>query len=85
VRRGQRAGGDRRVVWLLLTEDGQNLVGEVMRLRREEIARLVAGAEIHDPAAVAAGLINLVTAAGETPDPQWWDLWASSAQFDPDQ
>jgi len=82
VRRCQRAGGDRRVVWVLLTEDGQNLVGDVMRLRRDGIAHLVASAEIPDPAAMAAGLINIVTAAGETPDPQWWDLWASSTQFD---
>jgi DNA-binding MarR family transcriptional regulator len=82
VRRGQRAGGDRRVVWLVLTEEGKELVGEVMRRRRAELSRLAAGLRLPDPAAVAAGLTALVAAAGEDPEPRWWERWSRSTEFE---
>jgi DNA-binding MarR family transcriptional regulator len=78
VRRFQRAD-DRRVSWLGLTEEGKDLVGSTMRQRRAAIAGLVAEVALAEPAALAAGLTALVVAAGETPDPQWWDNWAVSA------
>jgi DNA-binding MarR family transcriptional regulator len=82
VRRAQRAGGDRRVAWIVLTEPGKELVGEVMRRRRSELARLTGTIDIPQPAAVAAALTALVEAAGEVPDPQWWDRWAVCTDFD---
>jgi DNA-binding MarR family transcriptional regulator len=79
VRRRQRPE-DRRVAWLGLTEGGKELVGETMQRRRNEIARLVREVAVPQPEAVAAALTALVIAAGETPDPQWWDRWAESAK-----
>jgi DNA-binding MarR family transcriptional regulator len=69
---------DRRVSWLGLTEAGKELVGITMRRRREAIAKLVAGMDIPHPGIVAATLTALTVAAGEVPDPQWWDMWATS-------
>jgi hypothetical protein len=34
--------------------------------------------DVPDPRPVTAALTALVEAAGETPDPQWWDHWALS-------
>lgn len=81
VRRYQR-GTDRRAVWIALTDNGKKLVGEVMRSRREALARLAAGADIDDPPEVARALRALTVAAGEVPDPQWWQLWESSTATD---
>ncbi len=83
VQRRQRAGTDRRVVWVLLAENGQALVGDVMRLRREAIAGLVSGADIPDAHAAAVALTTLAAAAGEPPDPQWWSRWEASTEFGP--
>jgi DNA-binding MarR family transcriptional regulator len=77
LRRTQGAE-DRRVAWLGLSEDGKALVGATMRRRRTEIARLVEMVDVSEPNAVAATLTALVEAAGEVPDPQWWDHWAVS-------
>jgi DNA-binding MarR family transcriptional regulator len=78
VRRFQRPE-DRRVSWLALTEEGKDLVGTTMRQRRAAIATLVDGVALAEPTTLAAGLNALVVAAGETPDPQWWDSWARAA------
>ncbi|MDT4915453.1 MAG: hypothetical protein QOH89_153, partial [Pseudonocardiales bacterium] len=77
VRRQQREN-DRRVAWLCLTEGGKELVGDTMRRRRAEIAAYVEQIDVPDPGAMAAALTALVVAAGETPDPQWWQNWAAS-------
>lgn len=78
VRRRQRPD-DRRVAWLGLTEAGKDLVGVTMRRRRRELEQLVGMIELADPGPVSAALIALVEAAGEAPDPEWWDRWAVSA------
>jgi DNA-binding MarR family transcriptional regulator len=78
VRRCRRPD-DRRVAWLGLTEQGKEFVGTAMRQRQAAIARLAGAIDIPDPRPVTAALTALVEAAGETPDPQWWDRWALSA------
>lgn len=73
VRRFRRAD-DRRASWLELTASGRELMGAMMRLRRAEIARLVAVSGVTDPAAVAGALAALVRAAGESSETAWWQL-----------
>jgi DNA-binding MarR family transcriptional regulator len=82
VRRGlvRRHHGerDRRTVWVLLTEEGRDLVGEVMRRRAAEIRRLVARAtaeEAQDPFLVLRAIVG---AAGEPPEGEWWRRWSTS-------
>jgi DNA-binding MarR family transcriptional regulator len=70
---------DGRAAWVVLTATGRNLVAEIMRRRREEIAALVQAIPIADPQAFASGLQALVVAAGELPEAQWWERWAASA------
>jgi DNA-binding MarR family transcriptional regulator len=86
IRRGlvqrRHRSTDRRVAWLALTEAGKTLVGEVMHRRRAEIARLAAAVPLADPVALSDALVSLVEAAGEVPDPRWWDRWAASTQLD---
>jgi DNA-binding MarR family transcriptional regulator len=60
VRRTRRTG-DRRVVCLALTQAGQELVDEVTRRRREELARLVASI----PSSRYAGLVETLGAIAE--------------------
>jgi DNA-binding MarR family transcriptional regulator len=78
VRRFQRTE-DRRVSWLGLTESGKDLIGSTMLRRRDAIIHLVSQVGGPVPDGVASVLTALVTAAGETPDPQWWEHWARSA------
>jgi DNA-binding MarR family transcriptional regulator len=70
---------DRRAAWLVLTPTGRNLIAEIMRRRREEIAALLASVTIPDTQGFAAGLNALVVAGGELPEAQWWQQWATSA------
>ncbi|RSM73217.1 MarR family transcriptional regulator [Actinoplanes sp. ATCC 53533] len=66
---------DRRAAWVILTARGRELVGEVMRHRRETIATLVADLYLTRPLALAATLGALIEAAGELPEPQWRQRW----------
>jgi DNA-binding MarR family transcriptional regulator len=70
---------DRRAAWVVLTATGRNLVAEIMRRRRDEIAALVQSIPVADPQALASGLHALVVAAGELPEAEWWRRWATSA------
>lgn len=70
--------GDRRAAWVVLTTPGRDLVAEIMRRRRHEIAALVEAVRIADPDALARALHALVVAAGELPEAQWWQRWAAS-------
>jgi DNA-binding MarR family transcriptional regulator len=70
---------DRRAAWVVLTPTGRNLIAEIMRRRRGEIAALLASVTIPDPQGFAAGLHALVVAGGELPEAQWWQRWAASA------
>jgi DNA-binding MarR family transcriptional regulator len=69
---------DRRPVWLVLTKTGKKLVGDVMRARRKELARLVAEAGITGRESVLDALRAFVEAAGDLPDDRWWRQWAVS-------
>ena len=82
VRKGlvdrQERPDDRRAAWVTLTAVGRDLVGEVMRRRRESIAGLVGELAMTRPLAFAATLNALVEAAGELPDVQWWQRWKAA-------
>jgi DNA-binding MarR family transcriptional regulator len=66
---------DRRAAWVELTPTGRDLVADIMRRRREDIAKLVARISIPDPQAFSAGLEALAVAAGELPEAQWRLRW----------
>jgi DNA-binding MarR family transcriptional regulator len=76
VRREQRPA-DRRVSWLTLTEQGRQLLGQVMRRRISEIRKLVDQTPIGDAEAASRLLDALVHASGELPEPQWRQ-WSES-------
>jgi DNA-binding MarR family transcriptional regulator len=78
LRRFQRPD-DRRVSWLGLSEEGRDLVAVTMRRRRAAIAALVDSVDIAHYAALSEALASLVASAGETPDPEWWERLAKSA------
>jgi DNA-binding MarR family transcriptional regulator len=67
--RRHRQAGDRRAVRIALTGPGRELVGEVTRRRRAELARLLDAlpAEQHEP--VIAAFRAFAVAAGELPEP----------------
>ena len=67
--RRHRQAGDRRMVRITLTAEGRDLVAEVTRLRRAELARLLGAlpSDQHQPVIAAFGAF--ATAAGELPQP----------------
>lgn len=83
VRRYRRLE-DRRATWVGLTEEGRDLVGAVMRQRRRAIGQLVRAIPVADPEALAAALEAFAGAAGEVPEPQWWQRWRVSTKLPPD-
>jgi len=75
---------DRRAAWLALTPAGRDLVGAVMRNRRDAIAALVRELSMTRPLAFASVLHALVEAAGEVPTAQWWEQWERSVVTEDD-
>jgi DNA-binding MarR family transcriptional regulator len=69
---------DRRSSWVTLTEAGRELVGDVMRRRREILAGLVTDVSLTRPVAFASVVNALVEAAGDVPDARWWQQWSAS-------
>ncbi len=69
---------DRRASWIGLTPAGRDLVGEVMRLRREAIADLVREVSLTRPLGFASVLHAFVEAAGEVPAARWQRQWETS-------
>lgn len=81
VRKGlvrRRAGRtDRRQVHVTITDAGQQLVAEVTRRRRAEIAKLLAGLSADDQERMVELFGTLADAAGEVPEQDWsagWEL-----------
>jgi DNA-binding MarR family transcriptional regulator len=74
--RRHRQAGDRRLIRIVLTAAGRDLVAEVTRRRRAELARLLQALppEKHQP--VIAALRAFAAAAGETPQPGTALGWA---------
>jgi DNA-binding MarR family transcriptional regulator len=70
---------DRRSIWLGLTPAGRDLVGLVMRARRNEIAAVVRAAGLTAGPAGLTMLAAFVQASGELADEEWWRRWESSA------
>jgi len=71
VRRTRRAG-DRRAVWLALTRSGRDLVAEVSRRRRAELARLVGTIPPARYADLVESLGAIAEAAGEPYEDHLW-------------
>ena len=73
----RRAQDDRRTVRVSLTAAGAELVAEVSRRRRVEIATIVARMPAADRDPVVRALRAFADAAGEVPEQDWslgWDL-----------
>jgi DNA-binding MarR family transcriptional regulator len=73
----RRAQGDRRAVRVSLTAAGGELVAEVSRRRREEIATIVQRMPAAHRDRVVRALRAFADAAGEVPEQDWsrgWDL-----------
>lgn len=69
--RRRRSADDRREVRVSLTGPGRELLDRVTARRRDELARILAGMEPDDRAALARALAALADAAGEPPDVDW--------------
>jgi DNA-binding MarR family transcriptional regulator len=80
IERFQRTD-DRRVVCLGLTGAGRELVGAIMTARRAAIADLVAAGGLNASRRSLRLLEGFAEAAGEVPDPQWWQNWRESASW----
>ncbi len=73
--RRDRSSTDRRVVRLVLTAPGRELVDHVMRHRRRALAVIVAStSDVWHPS-VAPALRAFAAAAGEVPEQDWWLGW----------
>ena len=75
--RRRRVASDRRGVQVSLAPAGRDLIAEVSRRRRAEIARIVRRMPAADKQAVVAALQAFADAAGEVPEQDWslgWDL-----------
>lgn len=73
----RRVATDRRGVRVSLAPAGKELVAEVSRRRRAEIARIVRRMPSADRQAAVAALQAFADAAGEVPEQDWslgWDL-----------
>jgi len=67
--RRHRQAGDRRTVRITLTAEGRDLVTEVTRLRRAELARLLGALPSDQHEQVIAAFEAFAAAAGELPQP----------------
>jgi DNA-binding MarR family transcriptional regulator len=67
--RRHRQAGDRRSVRITLTAAGRDLVAEVTRRRRTELARLLAALPPGQHEPVIAAFRAFAAAAGELPEP----------------
>ena len=67
--RRHRQPGDRRSVRIALTVPGRDLVAEVTRRRRAELARLLRALPADQHVPVTAAFRAFATAAGELPQP----------------
>jgi DNA-binding MarR family transcriptional regulator len=67
--RRHRQAGDRRLVRIALTAPGRDLVAEVTRRRRAELARLLGALPLGQHEPVIAAFRAFAAAAGELPQP----------------
>lgn len=74
--RRRTSRGDRREVRVTLAPAGRELVAEVTRRRREEIARVLSQIPVEDQEAMVDLFSKLALAAGEVPDQDWVDSWS---------
>ncbi len=79
VRKGlvqrRRESADRRAVRISLTKAGRDLVDEVTRRRRSEIARILRRMPVADRGPVRVALRAFADAAGEVPEQAWSLGW----------
>lgn len=79
--RRQSGQTDRRIVLLVLTAAGKQLVGKAMRRRRDLLSTLVDGIPPRQAEQAAKVMTRLAQAAGELPDGQWWESWERSTRI----
>jgi DNA-binding MarR family transcriptional regulator len=86
VRKGlvsrRRASADRRTVRVTLAPSGRDVVADVTRSRRAELATVLARLPQSDRSPVLAALRGFASAAGELPEQEWslgWCLGTGSA------
>lgn len=73
--RRRAARQDRREVRLALTDAGRRIVDEVTRVRRAELAPILAGVPPRERVELIRALRHLSDAAGEVPDQDWAMGW----------
>lgn len=73
--RRRAARQDRREVRLALTDAGRRIVDEVTRLRRAELASILAAVPRREQTELIRALGHLNAAAGEVPDQDWAMGW----------
>ncbi len=71
----RRASADRRTVRVSLTPPGRDLVAEVSRSRRAELANILARVPREDRRPVLSALRAFADAAGELPEQEWSLGW----------
>jgi len=76
-----RRADDRRATWIALTEEGRELVGEVMRRRRATIATLAKSVPAEYRPALTAGLHAMIEASDEPVEAEWWRRWRLAAEW----
>ncbi len=67
----ERVAEDRREVQVLLSDRGRDLVDEVTRRRRTELAGLLGALSAAQRSLVVQALRTFAAAAGEVPEPDW--------------
>ncbi|GAA4557600.1 MarR family transcriptional regulator [Pseudonocardia xishanensis] len=67
----ERVAEDRREVRVLLSDRGRDLVDEVTRRRRTELAGLLGALSAAQRSSVVQALRTFADAAGEVPEPDW--------------
>ncbi|MGI5240247.1 MarR family winged helix-turn-helix transcriptional regulator [Dactylosporangium sp. CA-139066] len=75
--------GNRRTIWLGLTDAGRDTVGAVMHARRRELRGIVQEAGLTASRRTLDLLHRFVRAGGELPDDEWWQHWQRSADEAP--
>jgi DNA-binding MarR family transcriptional regulator len=73
---------DRRVIWVVLTDAGKELIGQAMTRRHARLEVLVEQAGVTNQKAFAAAASRLVRAAGELPEAEWWEHWRHATDQD---
>jgi DNA-binding MarR family transcriptional regulator len=76
--RRQPGEADRRIVWIMLTDAGKDLIRKAMDRRRHLVSDLLSAVRPADGPAFVRAATSLAVAAGELPEDLWWHRWETS-------